>query len=244
MGDNDLFLYDLAVVAIMKHEEPYVKEWLDYHLLAGVDHFFIYDNDSTPEFREILQPYIDEGIVTYTSYPGKCRQIEAYNDAVQRFKFECRYLAVIDGDEFIFLKSKSTVNIHHFGSNNLETADYDMGVLERFTRRAGDDWAPISKDNPEVHDGTNAVNENCKIVNGCSNFHVTAEKIVMNHYHTKSYEEYKKKVSSGNADHFDNHYKLEQFQSRDHNEVFDEGILNYVDARLDALTLTRGGVTA
>ena len=57
MVDKNLFLYDLAVVAIMKDEEPYVKEWLDYHLLAGVDHFYIYDNDSKEEFKKILQPW-------------------------------------------------------------------------------------------------------------------------------------------------------------------------------------------
>ena len=35
--DKNLFLHDLAIVAIMKCEGPYLKEWLDYHLLAGVD---------------------------------------------------------------------------------------------------------------------------------------------------------------------------------------------------------------
>ena len=47
MLDKNLFLYDLAVVAIMKGEEPYVKKWIDYHILAGVDYFYIYNNDST-----------------------------------------------------------------------------------------------------------------------------------------------------------------------------------------------------
>ena len=56
--DKNLFLYDLAVVAIMKCEGHYVKEWLDYHLLAGVDHFFIYDNDSPDNQREVVQPYV------------------------------------------------------------------------------------------------------------------------------------------------------------------------------------------
>ena len=154
MVDKNLFLYDLAVVAIMKGEEPYVKEWLDYHLLAGVDHFYIYDNDSTPEFKKILQPYIDANIVTYTPYPGKGRQIEAYNDAVQRFKFECRYMAFVDGDEYILPKSKSaiteivdevlakdkkaaglSINWIMFGSNSIEKADYTVGVLDRFTYR-------------------------------------------------------------------------------------------------------------
>ena len=71
MVDKNLFVYDLAVVAILKNEAPYVKEWLDYHLLAGADHFFLYDNESPDNLKEVLQPYIDAGIVTYTFYPGQ-----------------------------------------------------------------------------------------------------------------------------------------------------------------------------
>ena len=37
--EKNLFLYNLAVVSIMKNEAPYVKEWLDYHILAGVENF-------------------------------------------------------------------------------------------------------------------------------------------------------------------------------------------------------------
>ena len=155
--DKNLFLYDLAVVAIMKNEEPYVKEWLDYHLLAGVEHFYIYDNDSTPEFKNILQPYIDAEIVTYIPYPGGARQNEAYNDAVKNYRFFCRYMAFIDGDEFIFPQSDKSiievvdelladktnatalaVNRLEFGSNYQDNADFSRGVLERFTRRASD----------------------------------------------------------------------------------------------------------
>ena len=157
MTNKNLFLYDLAVVAIMKNEEPYVKEWLDYHLLAGVNHFYIYDNESTAEFKKILQPYIDAGVVTYKFYPGKARQYTAYNDAFKNFRFQCRYMAFIDADEFIFPKSKPTiieivdeifgdsqtkaalgVNWLMFGSNGLEKADYTRGVLERFTRRCNE----------------------------------------------------------------------------------------------------------
>ncbi len=152
--DKNLFLHNFSVVAILKNEGPYVKEWLDYHLLAGVDHFYIYDNESPDNQKEILQPYIDAGVVTCTFYPGKARQYESYNDATQRFRFFNRYMAFIDGDEFIFPKSKPTIpevldeifndrpdaaalgaNWYCFGSNFQETADYSRGVLERFTRR-------------------------------------------------------------------------------------------------------------
>lgn len=33
MVDKNLFLHDLAVVAILKNEGHYLKEWLDYHLI-------------------------------------------------------------------------------------------------------------------------------------------------------------------------------------------------------------------
>lgn len=104
MVDQNLFLHDLAVVAIMKNEGPYLKEWLDYHLLAGVDHFYIYDNDSPDNQREVAAPYDKAGLVDYISAPGKLMQFPVYNDAVKRFKFHCRYMSFIDGDEFIFPK--------------------------------------------------------------------------------------------------------------------------------------------
>ena len=160
--DKNLFLYDLAVVAIMKNEAPYVKEWLDYHLLAGVDHFYIYDNESPDGLREVLQPYIDAGIVTYKFYPGKARQYEAYNEAVQNFKFYCRYMAFIDTDEFIFPQNNRSivevvdeilagkanaaalvVNWHLYGWNFQEKADLSRGVMERLTRRAKTEYADV-----------------------------------------------------------------------------------------------------
>ena len=153
--DKNLFLYDLAVVSIMKNEAPYVKEWLDYHLLAGVDHFYIYDNDSSDNTKEVLQPYIDAGIVTYTFLPGKKQQYTAYNDAVQKHRYFCRYIAFIDADEFVFPQNNKSIvevadeillplpqagglvmNWQFYSSNGQEKADYTRGVLERFTSRS------------------------------------------------------------------------------------------------------------
>ncbi len=155
MVDKNLFPYDLAIVAIFKDESPYLREWLDYHLLAGVEHFYLYDNDSSDGYAEVLQPYVDANIVTLIDWPGKAMQNPAYMDALTRFRFFCRYMAFIDLDEFILpLEGQSIVEVvdevlprHEraqalsitwrlFGSNGQETADYSRGVLERFTRRA------------------------------------------------------------------------------------------------------------
>lgn len=159
MVDKNLFPYDLAVVAILKDEGHYLKEWLDYHLLAGVNHFYLYDNDSTDNQAEVVKPYVKAGLVDYIPLRGEAMQFAAYNDAIKKFKFQCRYMAFIDGDEFIYPKTgqniaevvdeilshdvnASGVAIHWqvFGSNGETTADYSRGVLERFTRRATSDW--------------------------------------------------------------------------------------------------------
>lgn len=106
------FPHDIAITAIIKNEAPYIEEWLDYHIAAGVSRFYIYDNESTDDVRTLLTPYIRSGTVEYTYYPGKYRQIEAYNESVRNHKFECRYMGFIDLDEFLLpLKNERLLDI-------------------------------------------------------------------------------------------------------------------------------------
>lgn len=104
MVDKNLFLYDLAVTAIFKDEGKYLKEWLDYHLLAGVEHFYLYNNDSSDDYKEVLAPYIEKGFVTLTEWPGRLMMYPAYSDALDKHRFDCRYMAFFDIDEFVYPK--------------------------------------------------------------------------------------------------------------------------------------------
>ena len=160
MVDKRLFLHDLSVVAFLRKDEGrYLKEWLDYHLAAGADHFYLYDNEPVDETRELLKPYVEDELVDYFPVQGELMQIPAYNDAARRFRFTTRYMAFIDADEFLFPKTEQSisevadeilsrderaaalvVNQQVFGSSGQESADLSKGVLERFTRRAPRDW--------------------------------------------------------------------------------------------------------
>ena len=93
--------YHTSIVLIAKDEDKDIEEWLEYHLIAGIDHFYVYDNDSSPNFKKILQPYIDEGIITYHDFPGEVKQLEAYEHAVKHYKNDTKYMAFIDADEFL-----------------------------------------------------------------------------------------------------------------------------------------------
>lgn len=140
----------LAVCAIAKDEGQYLKEWLDWHQNMGVEKFYFYDNGSSDRTREILQPYIEAGVLEYTFYPGRKKQLAAYDDCLTRHRFDTRWLAFIDIDEFIVpLKDKSVpeflerfegfpaveINWLIYGSNGL-TDKSDRPVMERFTRHS------------------------------------------------------------------------------------------------------------
>ena len=291
MVDKNLFLHDLAIVAILKHEAPYLREWLDYHLSAGVDHFYLYDNDSPDNQAEVAAPYVKAGIVDWFSAPGNVMQMAVFNDAVKQFKFHCRYIAFVDIDEFIYPKTNQSIvevvdeilsrdetaagvaiNWQIFGSNGLERADLNRGVLERFTRRAPVDWTPDGFGNAIVKTIANprainfmiyphhanyfetlrAVNEQGNVVPNFLNRPVTVEKIAVNHYYTKSREEFAVKMRRGRSDIPTNTYDMKVFEHYNRNEVFDDGILSYRASRnftpesqsrklervLDALTKT------
>ena len=267
MIDKNFFLHDLSVVAIIKNDAHYLEEWLNYHLVAGVDHFYLYDNGSSDNTREILDPYIETEIVDLFSVTGDSMQIPVYNDATRRFKFATRYMAFIDTNEFILPKGDKSVvdvvdevlspnphaaalvaNWQIFGSNNLEKADFEKGVLERFTRRAPRNWfEPLTEEkspsgnifvktianprfiravaNPHFafyFDGKFAVNSAGGRVPYWGNESIQSDKIVINRYFTRSKEEFQSKSSD-----------MSIFEKFDRNDETDDDILKYQELRID-----------
>ena len=160
--EDILFENEIACVMIAKDESPYITEWLEYHHGLGVDKFYIYDNNDTQKekeiFEEVLIPWIDHGIVELIDFPGNLAQMPAYDDAILRHRFDCRYMIFIDGDEFIFPKNGErlddilneifglgsnvggfAINWRLFGANGHEKYS-PKPVLERFTMRAEEDF--------------------------------------------------------------------------------------------------------
>lgn len=222
------FPYELSVVAIMKDEGPYLKEWLDFHILVGVQKFYLYDNGSTDNTTEVLAPYIKSGIVDYTYFPGERQQNPAYIDAINKHGAETRWLALIDLDEFIVpVKHKNLVNFLHtlpknFGALVMTWAMYGSAghvkkpkglVIENYkyrgnkTRKQGcksivNPRLVVSQRNPHINSVAGfTIDENGKrlgFINQTSN-PPSFNKIRCNHYVTKSFEEYKQRCDKGSA---------------------------------------------
>ena len=92
----------LSVCAIYKNEARYLAEWIEFHLLTGVEHFFLYDNNSTDDHRDVLAPYVHAGVVTVTDWPRFPPQLQAYAHCLDANRHDWRWMAFIDLDEFLF----------------------------------------------------------------------------------------------------------------------------------------------
>jgi hypothetical protein len=254
--EKNKYPYYLSIVAIAKNEAPYIAEWIEYHLLVGVEKIFLYDNESTDDLKQVLEPYIKAGIVEYTYFPGKKQQLPAYKDAIKRFKNKTKWLAFIDLDEFII--PVSTKSIPDFLSQIEDAPAIDINwliygssgqkqkteglVMERFKAHALLDCFEnrIVKliVNPRcilkigVHDAIYFDNRRSVDGNKIETKSYFTERlpsldnIRINHYHCKSEEEYLQKLSRGSAFYGKSIKDISTFHGHNRNEVENDTIMD------------------
>jgi hypothetical protein len=117
--------YDLAIASVFQNEAPYLREWIEFHRMMGVQHFTLVDDRSTDNFKDVLQAYVDAGEVDLLSSPcpkkWRGRSWRKYQGALLRCFCEqlrgvSRWLALIDVDEFIV--PAETSNLIDFLANH------------------------------------------------------------------------------------------------------------------------------
>lgn len=148
----------IAVVAILREENEFVEEWVAYHRLLGVDHFYLYDHDPRLPLRKILRKH--SGYVTVTDWlvrhgirarhRGFSAQVKAYNHYRRHYSTYDKWAAFIDADEFIALKKHAnlkdflrghddccavSLNWFVFGHNGFYENPEGL-IVESLTRRA------------------------------------------------------------------------------------------------------------
>lgn len=104
------FKYPLGVAVIFRDEAPYLKEWIEYYRMLGVERFYFYNNRSQDHYATVLKPYIEEGIAVLIDWPytsvdvpsWNAVQCLAYRDAITRALADrVKWLALLDADEFL-----------------------------------------------------------------------------------------------------------------------------------------------
>jgi tetratricopeptide (TPR) repeat protein len=218
----------LSLCLICKDENDYLPEWLDYHILMGVERFYIYDNESRVSLRTSLGDYIERGWVVVVDIPGRDMQLQAYDHCLQNFGAHTFWLGFIDTDEFLVPKTTLdlklllkefeacaglAVSALFFGSNGHKHRPA-AGQISSYTRHAHPTFMefiyvksivqpalvlmPHSPHDFIYQPGQFCVNENFLRVDG-QRFPNSIQKIQLNHYYCRSEQEIDLKLSRGNS---------------------------------------------
>jgi hypothetical protein len=100
----------LAACSVYLNEAPYLREWIEFHRLMGVERFFLYDNNSADDHLEALAPYIEEGIVTLREWRSSpLDQREVFDHCLDAHREHARWIAFLDLDEFLFSPTGASV---------------------------------------------------------------------------------------------------------------------------------------
>jgi hypothetical protein len=92
----------LSVHACLGYDAEYLREWIEFHRLVGVERFLLYNNGDRDRQRELLQPYVEDGLVVLHEFPGLPVQVPAFEHCLANHREDSRWIAFIDTDEFFF----------------------------------------------------------------------------------------------------------------------------------------------
>lgn len=139
--------YSISICAIFKDEAPFLEEWIELNHLVGVEHFYMYNNNSSDYYLEALNPFIKDGLVTLVDFPYDHAQFKAYQDFYETYRHETQWVAFIDIDEFFCPNSHLTlrewikpyetypvIQIYWkmFGTSGLMQHDFNKLVIEQY----------------------------------------------------------------------------------------------------------------
>lgn len=139
--------YYLSAVLIFRDEAPFLREWIEYHLMLGVEHFYFYQNNSTDAYMSVINPYLKRGLITLIEWPEYPGQYSAYMDWYKRYRFDSHWATFIDADEFLCLQKDAKMSDYLakmerypvilvywklFGTNGQLNHDYNRPVIEQY----------------------------------------------------------------------------------------------------------------
>jgi hypothetical protein len=214
---------NVGICLIIKDENNYLEEWLNYHFNLGFNHIFIYDNKSKVSIKTTLNTLnINSNNITIIDWNNEdyLSQSNAYLDCCLINKENYDYILFIDTDEFLYINNKfSTIQnilnyfIESYGSFNGLGISWKMyGQPEPYfeSRKNQEEYIYYYEDThiksilnpksvirfPDPHFASingNYIDENNKKINSPKKYH-TSNLIWIKHIYTRSLNEFKEKM--------------------------------------------------
>lgn len=206
----------IAVVAIVRDEAEYIAEWLDFHRMVGVDRFYIYDNGSKDDLLGTVEPYQQSGLVHVTRWNtfsvGTLCQELSYAHAIRNCDTDVKWLIFIDIDEFLFSETNDTIRSVFERSTSysrLTIPRFDFGPSNHVSKPAGGVIENYLLRDRKLTGRKSAIQpafalashiHTPKVSGAMFRVHTNGDGLFdlrLNHYYTKSLDEFKKKQQRG-----------------------------------------------
>ncbi|CAM8881646.1 unnamed protein product [Rhodiola kirilowii] len=109
--------YEMCVCTMVWNQAFALREWIMYHSWLGVERWFIYDNNSDDEIKEVISELEEnEYRVTRHTWPWIKTQEAGFSHCAIRAKDECNWVGFFDVDEFFYFPVQTR---HGRGMNEL-----------------------------------------------------------------------------------------------------------------------------
>jgi predicted O-methyltransferase YrrM len=218
-----------AVVAVAKFEQDYIIDFVNYHLLLGFDNIFIYDNEDQPVYENLIKNEKVKVVHLPGNNYYKAVQYVALEHFINNYINDFTHVAHIDIDEYIVLKKHATINSfieeyiiddcagigmnwRHFGSNGHKCKNGQKDLF-RFTKceingnhhikTIFDVKSYAGWNSPHCiakQPGKYVKSTNGDIIPENYNENITFDVIQLNHYKSKTLNEFKQIRTRGRAD--------------------------------------------
>jgi hypothetical protein len=255
----------LSMCTIYRDQADLLPEWIEFHKLVGAERFFLYNNFSKDDHRDVLAPYIAEGTVVLHDWavPFPPAVATAFTHCVTEHRDDSRWIAFLDMDEFLFSPTLRPVSEQlpryeqapavgvvslQFGTSGHVQQPPGL-VIENFTRR----WNPPPRSavksivDPRrsercrsahwfVHTEGTLVDEQERPLDDWRSPFPSFERLQINHYWTMSEEAAERKFQQWSTTDRPRPRGWFQRELALRNDVADERITAYVPALREALS--------
>jgi hypothetical protein len=131
--------FNLTAMIRIKNEARFLPELIAYHIEIGVEHFFLYDNQSADNPGHILKPFIDSGYVTMIDWPIRPASPRCFLHFWNNYAHLSKWVAFIDADEYIVEPSDGFLKKH---LSTIEVKTSALALNWRYFGSSGHDSIP------------------------------------------------------------------------------------------------------
>jgi hypothetical protein len=128
---------EIILSTLVKDEDAYIIQWIEFHLSIGITRFIIYDNSISNTLNSLLERYIKENTVILIHWPypyhlpisGLSGQTTQQNHSIYAFQ-TAKFIGLFDVDEYINIQSST--NLHDFFHTIIKRNNINSNTISSF----------------------------------------------------------------------------------------------------------------